>query len=96
AAEEAGAFSVVLECMSAGIARRITEEVQIPTIGIGAGVDCDGQVLVINDLLGINDGHVPKHVKAYANLREEARRAVTQFRDDVRQGVFPGPEQTFQ
>ena len=96
AAEQAGAFSVVLECIPAGIARRITDELHIPTIGIGAGVDCDGQVLVINDLLGLNNGHVPKHVKAYANLREEALRAVTQFRDDVRQGDFPGPEQTFE
>jgi len=96
AAEQAGAFSMVLECIPAGLARRITAELQIPTIGIGAGADCDGQVLVVNDLLGLNDGHVPKHVQAYADLKTEVGRAVTRFRDDVRQGVFPGPEQTFE
>jgi len=95
AAEQAGAFSMVLECIPADIARRITAEVHIPTIGIGAGVGCDGQVLVVNDLLGLNEGRVPKHVKAYADLRGEALRTVTQFRDDVRQGDFPGAEQTF-
>lgn len=96
AAEQAGAFSIVLECIPAGVARRITDELHIPTIGVGAGVNCDGQVLVINDLLGLNEGHVPKHVRAYADLKSEARRAVAQFRDDVQQGTFPGPEQTFQ
>ncbi len=96
AAEQAGAFSIVLECIPQGIARRITGELHIPTIGIGAGVNCDGQVLVVNDLLGLNDGHVPKHVGAYADLKSEARRAVTRFRDDVREGTFPGPEQTFE
>ncbi len=96
AAEQAGAFSVVLECIPAGMARRITDELHIPTIGIGAGAGCDGQVLVVNDLLGLGDGRVPKHVKAYADLRTEACRAVAQFRDDVRQGAFPGREQTFE
>ncbi len=96
AAEQAGAFSIVLECIPAGIARRITGELHIPTIGIGAGVGCDGQVLVVNDLLGLNDGHVPKHVRAYADLKSEIRRAATEFRDDVRRGAFPGPEQTFE
>lgn len=96
AAEQAGAFSIVLECIPAGIARRITHELHIPTIGIGAGVDCDGQVLVVNDLLGLNDGHVPKHVRAYADLKSEARRAVSEFLEDVRRGAFPGPEETFE
>jgi 3-methyl-2-oxobutanoate hydroxymethyltransferase len=96
AAEEAGAFALVLECITATAAQRITEELSIPTIGIGAGPACDGQVLVVNDLLGMNEGHVPKHVKAFADLKASARRAVAEFRDEVRQGKFPGPEQTFQ
>ncbi len=96
AAEQAGAFSIVLECIPANIATRITRELQIPTIGIGAGVNCDGQILVLNDLLGLSDGHVPKHVRTYADLKTEIRQAVTQFRDDVRGGVFPGSEQTFE
>ncbi len=96
AAEQAGAFAIVLECISAAIAKRLTGELHIPTIGIGAGTGCDGQVLVVNDLLGLNEGRVPKHVRAYADLKAEVRRAVTQFRDDVRQGAFPGPEQTFE
>ncbi len=96
AAEQAGAFSIVLECIPTGIAGRISGELHIPTIGIGAGPHCDGQVLVIHDLLGLHDGHVPKHVRAYADLRSEACGAITRFRDDVRQGAFPGPEQTFE
>lgn len=96
AAENAGAFSIVLECISASIAKQITEQVNIPTIGIGAGVDCDGQILVVNDLVGITDGRVPTFVKAYADLKSVITQAVTQFRDDVRDGQFPGPGQTFQ
>jgi len=96
AAAQAGAFSVVLECIPADIAREITAAVSIPTIGIGAGPDCDGQVLVMHDLLGLNPGHVPRHVKAYAQLAPQVTDAVARFRDDVRQGVFPSPEQTFE
>ncbi len=75
--------------------RRLTERLKIPTIGIGAGVDCDGQVLVINDLLGLTAGQVPRFVKPYANLRSVISEAVTQFRDEVREGKFPGPDQQF-
>jgi len=96
AAEQAGAFAIVLECIPRGIAARITGELGIPTIGIGAGVDCDGQVLVINDLLGLTTGHIPRHVRAYADLGEQVQQAVTRFRDDVRGGTFPGDAQSFE
>lgn len=96
AAADAGAFAIVLECIPRAIARTITEALAIPTIGIGAGADCDGQVLVITDLLGITTGYVPRFVKQYANLKEEITRAVTSYRDEVREGVFPGPEHTYE
>ncbi len=95
AAEISGAFAVVLECMPAETAARITAAVKIPTIGIGAGAGCDGQVLVLNDLLGLNSGHVPRHVKEYANLKQTVVQAVGQFRDEVRQGTFPGEQHAF-
>ncbi|MFV2065442.1 MAG: 3-methyl-2-oxobutanoate hydroxymethyltransferase [Pirellulales bacterium] len=95
-AEAAGAFSLVLECIPAGVARKITSAISIPTIGIGAGVGCDGQVLVVHDLLGITMGHVPRFVRAYADLQGSITDAVTAFRDDVREDRFPGPEETFQ
>ena len=95
AVEQAGAFSVVLECIPAEAAAQLTQSVGIPTIGIGAGPDCDGQVLVVNDLLGLTPGRVPRHVKAYADLNSLIAQAVTQYRDEVRKGTFPGKEQTF-
>jgi 3-methyl-2-oxobutanoate hydroxymethyltransferase len=95
AAEISGAFAIVLECIPAETATRITNSVKIPTIGIGAGAGCDGQVLVLHDLLGLNPGHVPKHVKAYANLKDAVAKAVTQFRDEVREGKFPTDEHAF-
>jgi len=95
AAQHAGAFAVVLECIPAEMAGRITARVKIPTIGIGAGTSCDGQILVTNDLLGLTSGYVPRFVKAYADLQTVITQAVTQFRDDVRSGKFPTPEQTF-
>ena len=96
AAEEAGAFSIVLECVPDGIARKITEAVSIPTIGIGAGPACDGQVLVINDLLGMASDYAPKFVKAYANLNSTIRDAVGTFRDEVREGQFPSAEHLYE
>jgi 3-methyl-2-oxobutanoate hydroxymethyltransferase len=96
AAQRAGAFAIVLECIPSSIAQAITEEVAIPTIGIGAGPHCDGQVLVINDLLGITSGYVPKFVKAYANLANEIQHAVTQYRDEVREGKFPTTAQGYE
>jgi 3-methyl-2-oxobutanoate hydroxymethyltransferase len=96
AAARAGAFAVVLECIPRAIAKKITAEVAIPTIGIGAGADCDGQVLVLHDLLGLTSGYVPKFVKPYADLKSEITRAVTQYRDDVRSGSFPAREHGFE
>ncbi len=92
AAAEAGAFAMVLECVPSDIARKITEKVTIPTIGIGAGPDCDGQVLVLHDVLGITRDFKPRFVKAYADLNTDITRAVRNFRDEVRDGQFPGPE----
>jgi 3-methyl-2-oxobutanoate hydroxymethyltransferase len=96
AAEDAGAFAIVLECIPREIAKDITERISIPTIGIGAGGDCDGQVLVLHDLLGITSGYVPKFVKAYADLKTEVTRAVTDYRDEVRSGKFPAKEHGFE
>ncbi len=93
--EAAGAFSVVLEGIPAPIAEKITQTLRIPTIGIGAGPDCDGQVLVMHDLLGLTDRRVAKFVKQYANLIEEARRAVTAFAREVEDGTFPGEEHCY-
>jgi 3-methyl-2-oxobutanoate hydroxymethyltransferase len=95
AVEQAGAFSIVLECIPQDIAAEISAALTIPTIGIGAGPGCDGQVLVVNDLLGLTAGRVPRHTKLYANLGEVITAAVTSYRDEVRDGTFPGPEQTF-
>jgi len=95
AAQDAGAFSIVLECISADLATEITAAVGIPTIGIGAGKGCDGQVLVLQDLLGLGAGRPPRHVKVYANLGRLVGEAVTCYRDEVRDGTFPGPEQSF-
>jgi 3-methyl-2-oxobutanoate hydroxymethyltransferase len=94
-AEAAGAFGVVLECIPAALAEKITKKLSIPTIGIGAGTGCDGQILVTHDMLGLTSGYVPKFVKAYADLKGIVTTAVTQFRDDVRSGKFPTAEQTF-
>ena len=96
AVEEAGAFAVVLEMVPAEIAGQVTKELTIPTIGIGAGADCDAQVLVWPDMAGLNGGRVPKFVKKYADLRGELLRAAQEFAGEVREGVFPGPEHSFE
>ena len=95
AAEQAGAFSIVLECIPRDQAAAITTTLSIPTIGIGAGPSCDGQVLVVNDLLGLTAGRVPRFVKPYANLGETIHQAVRQYCTEVREGVFPADEQSF-
>ncbi len=92
---EAGCFSIVLEAIPAPIAAMITEAIPIPTIGIGAGPSCDGQVLVIHDVLGLFDRFVPKFVKQYAKLGDTIRNALTAYREEVENGTFPGPEHTF-
>ena len=94
AAENAGAFSIVLELIPESIAARITRELSIPTIGIGAGPACDGQVLVGYDMLGLTEGFHPRFLKKYADFRAEAIRAASQFAVEVRNGKFPGPEHT--
>jgi 3-methyl-2-oxobutanoate hydroxymethyltransferase len=96
AVQEAGAFAVVMEMVPAEIAGQVTKELTIPTIGIGAGVDCDAQVLVWPDMAGYTGGRVPKFVKKYADLRGELLRATREFADDVRGGTFPGPEHSFE
>ena len=89
---DAGAFALVLELMPAAVAQGVSDAVAIPTIGIGAGAGCDGQVLVLPDLLGLNDGFAPKFLKRYASLADEVRSAVRTFGEDVRAGRYPGPE----
>ena len=95
ALEEAGAFSIVLETVPAPLASLITQSVGIPTIGIGAGIGCDGQVLVINDLLGSFTDFVPKHAKQYAKLTDIIRAAVTEYYNEVKSGSFPTDKQSF-
>ena len=95
AVEEAGAFSVVLEKVPEGLAARITQSLDIPTIGIGAGVNCDGQVLVIDDMLGMFTEFRPKFVKRYADLGQEADRAIAAYAQEVRARSFPAPEHAF-
>jgi 3-methyl-2-oxobutanoate hydroxymethyltransferase len=89
ALEKSGVFSLVLEGIPSAVAGRITESISVPTIGIGAGPHCDGQVLVLTDLLGLGGGAYPKFAKAYADLRGEITRAVTEFRREVHSGAFP-------
>jgi 3-methyl-2-oxobutanoate hydroxymethyltransferase len=96
AAQEAGAFAIVLECIPAPIAAEITTALKIPTIGIGAGSACDGQVLVLHDLLGLTSGYVPKFVRQYADLASMIREAASKYRQDVQAGKFPAAEQQFQ
>jgi len=95
AVQDAGAFSVVLEAMPSSLAKEIHSLLRIPTIGIGAGPDCDGQVLVIHDLLGLFDRFTPKFVKKYANLKEHALKAVKEYKQDVESGKFPSEEHSF-
>ena len=93
--EEAGAFAIVLETVPVPLATLITQKVSIPTIGIGAGIGCDGQVQVINDVLGSFADFVPKHAKQYARLTDVIRAAVTEYHDEVKAGSFPTERQSF-
>ena len=95
AVEAAGAFAVVLESMPRDLAARITEKLHIPTIGIGAGPDCDGQVLVFHDLLGLGFGHKPKFARQYADLSAAVTQAVHAFSEDVRSGSFPSDAESY-
>ena len=95
ALEAAGAFAIVLEAIPAELAKTITEQVAIPTIGIGAGPHCDGQVLVLYDLLGLFDEFVPKFVKPYAHLKADALQALRRYKEEVEQGKFPSDPESY-
>lgn len=96
ALQEAGAFAVVLEMVSAEAAKRVTSELRVPTVGIGAGPDCDAQVLVWTDMAGMNTGRTARFVKRYADLGDALSEAAGHFAEDVREGKFPAAEHTFQ
>ena len=93
--EDAGAFSLLIEAIPMKLAERITKELSIPTIGIGAGPHCDGQVLVLHDVIGMFERFVPKFVKRYASLKDEALKAIMTYREEVEKGEFPSEEQSF-
>jgi 3-methyl-2-oxobutanoate hydroxymethyltransferase len=93
--EQSGCFAIVLEAVPSAVATRITEALAIPTIGIGAGAGCDGQVLVWHDLLGLYEGHAPRFVKQYADLASEIRRALEAYVAEVRSGAFPAEQHTY-
>ncbi|HEX6176024.1 MAG TPA: 3-methyl-2-oxobutanoate hydroxymethyltransferase [Candidatus Binatia bacterium] len=95
AVQEAGAFAIVVEGVPTALAKEITERVTIPTIGIGAGIHCDGQVLVLHDMLGLFDDFTPKFVKRYADIKGSMTAAVKNFVDEVRERKFPGEEHSF-
>jgi 3-methyl-2-oxobutanoate hydroxymethyltransferase len=95
AVDEASAFSVVIEKVPASLGDKITAEISIPTVGIGAGAGCDGQVLVVDDMMGMFTNFKPKFVKRYATVRAEGERAVAEYAEEVRARTFPGPEHTF-
>jgi 3-methyl-2-oxobutanoate hydroxymethyltransferase len=96
ALEEAGAFAMILESIVPEVAKEISESIKIPTIGIGAGVHCDGQVLVISDMLGLFEEFRPKFVRQYAQLAKTMREAVGKYCEDVRGGRFPGPDESYE
>ena len=93
--EKTGVFAIVLECVPYSLAKEITKKLHIPTIGIGAGPHCDGQILVIRDILGLKTGHVPKFVKQYANLTEQIAKALKAYKKDVTTGKFPDKEHSY-
>lgn len=95
ALEDAGCFSIVLECIPRELAKKITSSLKIPTIGIGAGLDCDGQVLVVNDILGLYEEFKPKFVRRYAELGKEMRKACKNFVDDVKAKKYPSEEESY-
>jgi 3-methyl-2-oxobutanoate hydroxymethyltransferase len=95
ALEAAGAVAIVLEAIPAGLAKTVTETLAIPTIGIGAGSHCDGQVMVLYDLLGLFDEFVPKFVKPFAHLKDDALQALRRYKEDVEQGGFPSDSESY-
>lgn len=95
ALEKAGVFSIVLEGVPAALAQKVTQELTVPTIGIGAGPGCDGQVLVINDVLGMYQGHIPKFAKKFNDLHPVIVKAIEEYRDEVKAGTFPAQEHCY-
>lgn len=93
--EDAGAFSLLMEAMPIELTRTITEELTIPTIGIGAGPHCDGQILVLHDVIGLFERFLPKFAKQYTNLKAEALKAITTYREEIEKGVFPSEDESF-
>ncbi len=93
--EDAGAFSLLMEAMPMELAKTITEELTIPTIGIGAGPQCDGQILVLHDVIGLFERFLPKFAKQYTNLKTESLRAITAYREDIQKGIFPSKNESF-
>ena len=96
ALEAAGACAIVLELVPASLAQRVSAALRIPTIGIGAGPGCDGQVLVLHDMLGLNETFAPKFLKRYAEMAEAVRNAVGEYSREVREGKYPGKEHSFE
>ena len=95
ALEQAGAFGIVLETVPSEVADLVTKSVSIPTIGIGAGVGCSGEIQIIHEILGLVGGRIRKHAKLYADIKLQSQNALSQYVADVQKGVFPGPEQSF-
>ena len=93
--EDAGAFALLLEAIPMGLSKKITEELSIPTIGIGGGPHCDGQILVLHDVIGLFERFVPKFVKQYANVKEDTLKAIRGYKEDVENGAFPSEDQSF-
>jgi 3-methyl-2-oxobutanoate hydroxymethyltransferase len=93
--QERGAFAIVLECVPRSLGGAITKELDIPTIGIGAGPDCDGQVLVLQDLLGLTRGYLPKFVRKFADLGDSVTEALKDYAEEVKKGSFPGDEYSY-
>ena len=93
--EDAGAFSLLLEAIPMNLAKQITEELSIPTIGIGAGPHCNGQVLVLHDVIGLFERFIPKFIKRYANVKDDVLNAIRSYKEEIEKGVFPSEEQSF-
>jgi 3-methyl-2-oxobutanoate hydroxymethyltransferase len=93
--EEAGAFSLLLEAIPMSLAKKISGELSIPTIGIGAGPYCDGQILVLHDVIGLFERFVPKFVKQYINIKDESLKAIKAYKEDINKGIFPSEKQSF-
>jgi 3-methyl-2-oxobutanoate hydroxymethyltransferase len=96
AAQQAGAFAVLIECVPIEVGKAITEAVDVPTIGIGAGPNVSGQVLVTHDMIGFNSGYLPKFVRQYSDVRQTIRDAAAAYRESIRSGEFPGDKESFQ